>query len=338
MDEVKRTECFPQIKAFFAGGVGDEVTGSSTVLKILRSDGSITYGMIDAGAVQGKNEYMNFEYPINGQMIDFVVITHAHYDHVGALPLLYKQGFKGKIYSSKMTKQLAYPILCDAAKINERKCGLDVNTKNILRKVNNRLHEERLLASNYQDKKNLDSAVSLCDVSEYDPLYTQEDVENLMELFNPIVHYDKVEICKGISVRLLPTTHQNGACLIELYVEDNGKTYNIAFTGDIGPKNSLLYEYKDCYYNPDIDCLLLESLHGLEKPVSYEESTKELYKIIKRGIKQKKHIVLAGYSLERNAQLIYLMRRLRASGVYVDVVVDSPLTMLELMQYQSSTI
>ena len=133
---------YPSIKTLFIGGVGDEVTGSCTLLKILTSDGNVRYGIVDCGAVQGANEELNYEYPVKGNDISFVLLTHGHFDHIGSLPILYRQGFKGKIYCTSVVKSIAGPMLRDAAKINMHRAGRDFITAKSLRKVSNSMMYE----------------------------------------------------------------------------------------------------------------------------------------------------------------------------------------------------
>ena len=330
---------FPIVEFFFVGGVGDEVTASSVILKIRTSDDHIAHIMIDAGAAQGEDEFRNFDYPITGSEINAIVLTHSHYDHIGDLALLHKSGFTGKIYITDVAKRLSYPMLVDAAGIQEHHLDNAIKrARKVMRETTNRITQKRLLATKYSDMKSLDSAVSQLDAAEYEPLYTQEDIEAVKQMFRTVEPATYVEVMEGITICMLPTTHQNGAVRVEVHVKDpNGSRYGIAFTGDIGPGNSLLYEQLYDYSNENIDCLVLESLHGVKEPVeTLETSIKRLYEIIRKAKRQKKHVVLMGYSLDRNAQLIYLMNCLRRMGTYIDVVIDAPLTMTELGIYQST--
>ena len=330
---------FPIVEPFFIGGVGDEVTASSAILRVRTSDGRIAQIMMDAGAAQGEDEFRNFDYPITGSEIDAIVLTHAHYDHIGNLVLLHKSGFTGNIYVTDIAKKLSYPMLVDAAGIQEHHPGDAVKrARKIMRETTNRITQKRLLTTKYSDMKGLDSAISQLDAAEYEPLYTQEDIEAVKQMFRTVKPATYVEVMEGITIRMFPTTHQNGAVRVEVHVKDpNGSRYGIAFTGDIGPGNSLLYEQMYDYKNDEIDCLVLECLHGVKEPVeTLETSIKRLFEIIRKAKRQKKHVVLLGFSLDRNAQLVFLMNCLRKKGIYIDVVVDSPLTMTELGIYQST--
>ena len=157
---------FPQVETFSVGGVGDEVTGSSVILKIMTSDGQVRYGMIDAGAVQGGEEYRNYAYPVLGEDIDFVLLTHAHYDHVGALALLYKTGFRGKIYASEVTKRLITPMLIDGAKVSAQNVvGATGRTNKLFRRMQRKLTREKLDAPTFHHMKdhiNMYSQLEFC--------------------------------------------------------------------------------------------------------------------------------------------------------------------------------
>lgn len=333
---------FPQIETFFIGGVGDEVTGSSVILKIITSDGAIRYGMIDAGAVQGEEEYRNYSYPVLGQDIDFVILTHAHYDHVGALAMLYKTGFKGKIYVSEISRMLITPMLHDGAKVCSQKIiGATGRTNKLFRRMKRKLQKERINATTFRDKREFEAAISQFNDNEFEPLYTVEDVEEALKLVEPTDVLKYIEVLDGVKIRLMPTTHQNGACRVELYTTDpiTGDTFNMVFSGDIGPneESSLLYQQKFDYTNKDIDCMVLEVLHGVKPPEeTLKTSIKRLNEIIRKGIRQRKHIVLAGFSLDRNAMLVYLMNQFRKQGINVRVMIDSPLTMCQLAAYQKT--
>lgn len=340
MSETGTFGSYPIVMPLFVGGAGDEVTGSSCILKIETSDMNVRYIMVDCGAIQGENEYWNYEYPVKGDMLDAVILTHAHYDHVGELALLYKNGFRGKIYVTSNAMKLSMPILIDSANLqaNAGKKNALARARNVVRLTENRCMNERHFAKKYRDMKELDSQLDQIENSYYEPLYTQEDVRAVAELFCPVKLYNFIEIEENIKIRMLPSTHQNGAIRLEVIVKDpNGSKYGIAFSGDIGSDTSLLYERKCDYTSEKIDAFVLEALHGTKKPVeTLDESIQKLFKILKKAKNKRKKVVLMGYSLDRNAKLVYLLNEFRKKGFIIDCLIDSPLTLTELEIYKST--
>lgn len=330
---------YPSIKTLFIGGVGDEVTGSCTLLKILTSDGNVRYGIVDCGAVQGANEELNYEYPVKGNDISFVLLTHGHFDHIGSLPILYRQGFKGKIYCTSVVKSIAGPMLRDAAKINMHRAGRDFITAKSLRKVSNSMMYECHTDMFYKDRKNIDSAMAQIDELNDQVLYSEEDVEETLKLFESVQPNEFVEVEKNTYAKFIPTPHQNGASKIELMVDDTDTfiSLDMLFSGDIGPSNSILYKNRFEKPNYSVDCILLESLHGVETPPETpNQSVEKLRSIILDATKRRKSVVLAGFSLDRNAILVYLLNQFRKEGIDIDVIIDSPLTMAQLAVYKNT--
>ena len=332
----ERRLSFPIVHAFFVGGAGDQVTASNTVLRIQTSDGRVRYIMIDAGAAQGDEEFRNLEYPLLGEKIEASVLTHSHYDHVGDLAMLYKHGFRGKVYASGYAKELIHTMLLDGAAIADKKKMMVKRDEKMVDSLRKRLTKKRLNATTVRDKKQLDQVLSQLNESDYEPLYTFDDVEGVMELFGESHMFNEFEILDGIFLKFMPTTHQNGAIKVEVIVKDpNGETYTMFFSGDIGPNDSLMYKNKYRYENEPVDCVVMESLHGLSEP---EEtlyiSIRRLHEILKRGLRQKKTVVLVGFSLDRNAMLVKLLNDYKRNAPDTEVIVDSPLTMVQLGNYQ----
>lgn len=325
----------PSVKLMFLGGVGDDVTGSSTLVSI-EIEGKNRYGLIDVGGYQGASN-RNAYFPVDATKIEFVVITHAHYDHIGLLPKLYKDGFKGKVYITEQAKAQGKLILQDAANINVRnseytRCG---GTK--LKAEKRRYEKEKKKAVTCRDVKNYDVAISQLDDIIASVLYSLEDVSGLTPLYEVIKPNKLFTIFDGkVFGRFIPTTHQNGAIQFELYYKENTERLGVLFTGDIGPDHSLLYESKEGDVNNEIDYGIIESLHGAEWPEeTLEDSIGILEKLINKSIKKGKTIILSGFSLDRDAMLVYLINRMFAKGARFKAYFDAPLALSELICYQN---
>ena len=324
----------PFLNLIFLGAAGDDVTGSATLLSI-DINGEKRYGLVDAGGYQGKSN-RNYYFPVNACQIEFVIITHAHYDHIGLLPKLYKDGFRGHIYITEQAKRQGNLILQDAANINlgnseyGRCGGIKLN------KTRRRYENKKKKAINCRDIKNIDSAIAQMDEIIQSPLYGMEDVEGLKSLYEVVKPNTLFSIYDDrLFAKMIPTTHQNGAVQVELYLKEDDGELGILFSGDIGPDNSLLYKQNRDFVNPRIDYALLESLHGVDDPLeTLEESISKLEKIINDGIKNHKTVFLSGFSLDRDSMLVYLINRMKQKGMRFKAYFDAPMALKENSYYQ----
>ena len=165
------------------------------------------YLLIDCGMEQGENDYVMSELPVPAGMIEYVVLTHAHIDHSGNLPLLYQQGFRGKIYATHETVNLCSIMLADSAHIQETDAA-------------------------YQTKKNQRTGLP-----EVKPAYTEEDAANVMKLFRPCEYGKIIQIDEGLSIRLTDAGHLLGSSFVEFFLEENGQKVKLVCSGDVGNTN-----------------------------------------------------------------------------------------------------
>ena len=201
-------------------GANHEVTGSCTLLEAAGQ----RY-LIDCGMEQGKDIYENQPIPVAPGEIDGVLATHAHIDHTGLLPLLVRNGFRGKIYATKPTTELCDIMLRDSAHIQE----FEAEWKN--RKA----------------KRAGDAPV--------EPMYTVQDAEAAMKLFIGVDYETKVELAPGLEIRFVDVGHLLGSSSIEIWVTENGSTTKLVFSGDIGNTNQPLI--KDPAYITDADYVVI---------------------------------------------------------------------------------
>lgn len=273
-------------------GAAHEVTGSCTVLEACGKK-----ILIDCGMEQGPDIYENSELPVPPTAIDFVLLTHAHIDHSGKLPLLARNGFNGRVYSTEATRDLCAIMLADAAHIQEA----EAEWKNRRAK---RSGEEG-----------------------YTPMYTLEDVLGLIPRFCTTGYGKPISPCEGITVEFFDAGHLLGSASIKISVTENGETHHIVFSGDVGtPSRPLL-----CRPNvPDeADTLIIESTYGDGlRPPQPKDLEQRLAEIIDRTIAGGGNVVIPSFAVGRTQELLYMLRRIKEQKLAVidfPVYLDSPL-------------
>ena len=200
------------IAVTFYGAAG-EVTGSCHLLEV----GDVRI-LLDCGLIQGaaRDEARNREpFPFDPQSIDAVILSHAHIDHSGRIPLLVKRGFKGVIYAQQASCDLCRIMLRDTAYLNERE-------------------------TEWQNRKRERKGLSLLE-----PLYTQEEVEDTFALFHPLSYGEQFEIAPGVKLRLSEAGHILGSAIIELWLQHRGARRKLVFSGDLGRSGMPLLRYAD---------------------------------------------------------------------------------------------
>ena len=258
--------------------------------------------LLDCGIYQGRHEpeensAENFGFEPDS--IDFVVLSHAHLDHCGRIPLLVKQGFKGRIFCSSATRELAKLVLLDAAHIQE----------------------EDAKYQNYKASKRKKHAPVV------EPLYTTVDVLAALDLFMDIARWEKPhEIAPGISVTLYDAGHILGSACILLDLEENGKKQRLLFSGDLGTSGRAILT--DPATPPEVDTVIMESTYGdrLHRPLA--ESIEELYQVIKATIAIQGNVLIPSFALERSQEILYYLREGVETGKLpqnLRVYLDSPM-------------
>ncbi|MBI9042509.1 MBL fold metallo-hydrolase [Lutibacter sp.] len=274
------------MKLTFLGGAGT-VTGSKIVL-----EANYTKIMIDCGLFQGLKDLRekNWEkLPINLAELDFVILTHAHLDHCGYLPVLVKEGFKGKIYCTKPTKDLTKIILLDSGKIQE---------------------EDARRANEYNYSNH----------SPAKPLYTVDDAKIAVSKIETIDFDNWFIVNDSIKFKFLNSGHILGSAIA--IVEIDGKT--VVFSGDLGRKKPILLEQYE--YIEQADYLVVESTYGnrIHETMSIED---ELLEYITRTFLKKGILVIPSFSVERAQEIIYLLSKLKKQKLLpnIPIYLDSPM-------------
>ncbi len=275
-------------------GAAREVTG--TCHEIQTHDRRI---LLDCGLFQGhrheaatKNVHFAFDPSTD---IDAMILTHAHGDHVGRVPLLWRRGYRGKIFSTHATRDLAEVMLQDSAYLQEK--------------------DEEFFQKYLQDSM----------IKADGPLYTQADATGCMDLFVTKQYNEWFDVCPGIRAQLLEAGHILGAAMVLLEIAENGRTRRVGFSGDLG-RNALPI-IRDPADMPPVDILICESTYGNRTHETIQEARQELagyvVEIAKRGGK----MLIPAFSLERTQEIIYDLHMLWDEKHIppVPIVIDSPL-------------
>jgi metallo-beta-lactamase family protein len=277
-------------------GAARTVTGSKHLLTTSRAS-----VLLDCGLFQGRRResfQRNRHIPIDVATLDAVVLSHAHIDHSGALPMLCQAGYRGPIYGTPATRDLAAPMLLDAAMIQKS------DAKYIARLI------ER----------------GEVDVEPVEPLYDEEDVTTTVSQMIGLPYHRRQIVAPGITATFFDAGHVLGSAIVVLDIEEDGRTLRLAFTGDLGRHH--LPILRDPELPDGVECLLTESTYGDRLHGAAEQMGATLAEVINRTAARGGKIVIPSFALERAQEVIYELKILRAAGRIpaLPVYVDSPLT------------
>jgi metallo-beta-lactamase family protein len=276
-------------------GAAQTVTGSKHLLRTSRAT-----VLLDCGLFQGHRSEAfrrNREIPLDGSTIDAVVLSHAHIDHSGALPVLHKKGYRGPVYATPATRDLCAPMLLDAANIQESDAK----------------HIERLIER------------GATDLQAVEPLYDREDVAGLLGLMVSVPYHRRFTVAPGIELTFLDAGHVLGSAIVALDIEDAGSLTRLAFTGDLGRHH--LPILRDPEIPEGVNHLLMESTYGdrLHDPI--ERTTDALADVVSRTCARGGKLIIPSFALERAQEVVFELKKLQLGGRLpkVPVYVDSPL-------------
>lgn len=276
-------------------GADHEVTGSCHYIEV-----GGKHILVDYGMEQGVNVFENVPLPVDESLIDYVLLTHAHIDHTGLLPLLYAKGFRGQVYATDATADLCSIMLRDCAHI-------------------------QMMEAEWKNRKAKRSE----SVAAMEPLYTMEDAEGVIKRLVSC-HYDqKVVVCDEMTIRFSDIGHLLGSASIEVWLTENGNTKKVVFSGDIGNKNDPLL--RNPATTKTADYVVMEStygdrLHAVERP----DYVQELAAILKETFDRGGNVVIPSFAVGRTQELLYFLRKIKVGGLVkghedFPVYVDSPL-------------
>lgn len=278
-------------------GAAKTVTGSCTMVEAAGKK-----FLVDCGMFQGKvtDQMLNYDdFPFDISSIDFVILTHAHIDHSGRIPKLYKAGYTGPIYATNATVDLCSIMLADSGHIQEKEIEW--------------VNKKRRRAG----KK------------ENEPMYTAQDGIDSMKLFKGVDYNQKVTIDENISFTLIDAGHMLGSSIVLLDIAENGKTERVVFTGDLGNKNMPII--KDPTYIERADHLIMESTYGNRLHGKMEDQSEKFIDILFRTVERGGNLIIPSFAVGRTQEILYEINKYAAKEEYKDklknipVYVDSPL-------------
>ncbi len=280
----------------FVGAVGGNVTGSRHIVHTEKAR-----ILLDCGLFQGRrsetierNRHLGFR----ARDIDVMVLSHAHIDHSGALPRLYRQGFRGPIYCTPATRDLCAAMLEDSAEIQAQDAAF----------INKKIEKNG------------------ADMKPVEPLYDQRDVVGTLGLMVSVPYHHTQRIAEGVDLTFYDAGHVLGSAMVALDVDVVGEHRRLVFSGDLGRRNMPILRNPEV--PPGASCLIMESTYGDRNHDPIEEMEEQLQEAIARTVARGGKVVVPSFALERAQEVIYALKRLKEQGRLPDVpvYVDSPLT------------
>lgn len=274
-------------------GATHEVTGSCYYLEAAGKK-----FLVDCGMEQGKNIYENKPIPVPASELDFVLLTHAHIDHSGNLPVLYSRGFRGPIYTTEATADLCDIMLRDSAHIQE-------------------------FEAEWRNRKGKRAGKEV-----YVPPYTMADAIGAIDLLVGKPYNEIISPAEGIRIRFVDAGHLLGSASIEIWLTEGDITRKLVFSGDIGNLNQPLI--RDPQYIHEADYVVMESTYGDRSHGPVPDYTASLADVIQKTFDRGGNLVIPSFAVGRTQEMLYFIRQIKEKRMVhghgdFPVYVDSPL-------------
>jgi metallo-beta-lactamase family protein len=277
-------------------GAARTVTGSKHLVRTPRAT-----VLLECGLFQGRRSeslVRNRELGIDPRALSAVILSHAHIDHSGALPVLVKSGYSGPVYCTPATRDLCAAMLADAANIQQ------------------------------SDARYINKAIARgeSDMEPVQPLYDQEDVLRLLRQMVSLPYHRAMPVAPGVTLTFFDAGHVLGSAVVVLDLEDGGSTRRLVFTGDLGRRRMPIL--RDPEVPPGADLLLMESTYGDRIHPPIEEMSAGLAQVLERVYRRGGKVVIPSFALERAQEVVFALHGLKRAGRMppMPVYVDSPLT------------
>ncbi len=288
-------------------GAAKVVTGSAHLLSL--DNGKKI--LIDCGMFQGENEDKNSEkLEFSSDEIDYVVFTHAHLDHVGRSPLLFKEGFRGQIIATRPTFELARIIMLDSANLMKEDYRLH------FKKAQRRGEENRVKP----------------------PLYTVEDVESFLTLKKHYATYGKkIKLQKDITITFHNAGHILGSAFVEIRFIESGIEKCIVFSGDLGNKNDIVLPSPEEAF--EADTLYIESTYGDRNHKDIDNSIDEFKSSVVETLKNGGNVLIPSFAIERTQEILCILKLMHKNGELpvCRIFLDSPMAIRATRVYNKYT-
>lgn len=280
-------------------GASSGVTGSCHLLTTDKHKILLDCGQFQGGKAQ---EAMNYEpFPFDPAEVECVVLSHAHIDHCGRIPLLVKRGFTGKIYCTDATADLLDVMLKDSGYIHEKD-------------------------AEWQNKRNARAGKP-----QIEPLYTFDEAVESLKYIEPILYDQQIEINDEMKIVFNDAGHILGSAIVELWVTEEGRESKVVFSGDLGMTDRPIL--RDPTYIKKADCVIMETTYGNRNHTENATSIKQLIDIVLKTTKRGGTVVIPSFAVGRTQELIYEFNRFyeKTSPDYkaeldkLMVYVDSPM-------------
>jgi len=275
-------------------GATHEVTGSCTLIEV----GGHKL-LVDCGMEQGQDMFENQTLPVSPSDVECVLLTHAHIDHSGNLPLLSKGGFTGTVYATEATCALSNVMLRDSAHIQE-------------------------FEAEWRNRKAKRSGGEL-----YTPLYSMADAEAILQSMRPCRYGERIRILENVEIRFTDVGHLLGSGAIEVFLRENGVEKTIVFSGDVGNTDRPILN------NPkhvsEADYVVIESTYGIRNhEKSSVNSVEYLASVLEDTFRRGGNVVIPSFAVGRTQEILYYLREVKARGLVTvrpdfKVYMDSPL-------------
>lgn len=286
------------MKIMFCGAASG-VTGSCHLLKTEKHNLLMDCGQFQGGKAQ---EILNYEpFPFEPAEVEAMILSHAHIDHCGRIPLLVKRGFRGKIYCTDATADLLEVMLLDSAHIHE-------------------------MDAEWQSKRNMRAGKPAVE-----PLYTTADAQESLKYVAPILYDQQIQINEDMKIVFNDAGHILGSAITEIWVREGEKESKVVFSGDLGVENRAIL--RDPTIIKKADCVIMETTYGNRVHGKTSIGISQLIEIVLKTIKRGGTVVIPSFAVGRTQELIFEFNRFyeKSSPDYkkeldgVEVIVDSPM-------------